>query len=295
MDSFPDTMTATDIRDAFLQGRQSARSIVEEQFALIRAREPRVDAFLTTTEEAALAQAERLDRKLAAGTQMGMLAGVPVAVKDNICTRGLRTTCASRILENFVPPYDAHVVQRLLDEDAVIIGKTNMDEFAMGSSTENSGFKVTRNPWDPERIPGGSSGGSAAAVAARMAPLALGSDTGGSIRQPASLCGVGIKGLLTRLPARLPSTHLVYQGEELVLVSRKRGRELRFYVEPECPAIPLFLAFFRTFLEREFQPAGQVKVEVINGVEAQQSPYADALAAFGFQRSYKGLCLERRV
>jgi ATP-dependent Lhr-like helicase len=112
---------------------------------------------------------------------------------------------------------------------------------------------------------------------------------------PASLCGVGIERLPARLPARLPSTHLVYRGEELVLVSKKKGRELRFYVEPECPAIPLFLAFFRNFLEREFQPAGQVRVEVINGVEARQSPYAGVLAAFGFQRSYKGLCLERRV
>ncbi len=187
-------LTATAIRDAFLRRERSARSIVEEQFAILKEREVAVGAFLTVMQEEALARADALDRKLADGAQMGKLAGIPVAVKDNICTRGVATTCASRILEGYVPPYDAHVVERLIEEDAVIIGKTNMDEFAMGSSTENSAFKLTRNPWDRERIPGGSSGGSAAAVAARMAPLALGSDTGGSIRQPAGLCGVvGLK------------------------------------------------------------------------------------------------------
>jgi len=182
--------TAADIRESFLSGERTARSIVEEHLELIRRREPGVDAFLTVCEQEALKRADSLDQKRKAGAEMGLLAGVPVAVKDNICTRGIRTTCASKILHNFVPPYDAHVVERLLAEDAVIIGKTNMDEFAMGSSTENSGYKVTKNPWDPERIPGGSSGGSAAAVAAGMAPLALGSDTGGSVRQPAALCGV---------------------------------------------------------------------------------------------------------
>ena len=187
-------MRATDIRDAFLQGKRSARSIVEEQLAIIEGREAAVNAFLTVIEADALGQADALDRMRAEGAPIGVLAGIPVAVKDNICTRGVRTTCASRILQNFVPPYDAHVVERLRAEGAIIIGKTNMDEFAMGSSTENSAFGITRNPWDTERIPGGSSGGSAAAVAARMAPLALGSDTGGSIRQPAALCGVtGLK------------------------------------------------------------------------------------------------------
>ena len=183
-------MTAVQTHEAFLSRERSARSIVEGTLDVIQARDRSVDAFLTVMAGEALARADALDGKLAGGAPMGRLAGVPVAIKDNICTRGVSTRCASRILANFVPPFDAHVVERLKAEDAILIGKSNMDEFAMGSSTENSGFKVTRNPWDPERIPGGSSGGSAAAVAAGMAPLALGSDTGGSIRQPAALCGV---------------------------------------------------------------------------------------------------------
>ncbi len=186
--------TATELRESFLNGERSAEEITEEHLARIADLEPTIGAFLSVTAEEALERARELDAKRADGEKMGLLAGVPVAVKDNMCTRGVTTTCASKILHNFVPPYDAHVVERLRAEDAVVLGKTNLDEFAMGSSTENSGFKVTRNPWDTARIPGGSSGGSAAAVAAGMAPLALGSDTGGSIRQPAALCGVvGLK------------------------------------------------------------------------------------------------------
>jgi aspartyl-tRNA(Asn)/glutamyl-tRNA(Gln) amidotransferase subunit A len=155
----------------------------------IREVDGRVRAYVTVTEELALEQAREADERIAAG-DAGPLTGIPVAIKDVMCTRGVRTTCSSHILEDFVPPYDAHVVERLRSAGAVIVGKTNMDEFAMGSSTENSGFFPTHNPWDLERVPGGSSGGSAAAVAAGEALFALGSDTGGSIRQPASLCGV---------------------------------------------------------------------------------------------------------
>ncbi|MFL5330680.1 MAG: Asp-tRNA(Asn)/Glu-tRNA(Gln) amidotransferase subunit GatA [Gemmataceae bacterium] len=184
--------TATELLSAQTQG-ESAEAITGAFLNSIRERDNRVKAFLHV-EESAAEQARQVDAKRKSGKPLGALAGVPIAIKDVLCTRGQPTTCGSRMLKDFVPPYDAHVITSLKEADAVFIGKVNMDEFAMGSSTENSAFFPTRNPWDIERIPGGSSGGSAAAVAACEAAVSLGTDTGGSIRQPASFCGlVGMK------------------------------------------------------------------------------------------------------
>ena len=182
-----------ELRDAVRNGDRPAVEICEEAFAQIDARDQVVHAFNTLTREQALRRAATIDRDLARWRDLPLV-GVPVALKDNLCTRGVRTTASSRILETFVPPYDATAVARLEAAGAIIVGKTNCDEFAMGSSNENSAFGPVRNPWAADRIAGGSSGGSAAAVAAGMIPVALGSDTGGSIRQPAALCGiVGLK------------------------------------------------------------------------------------------------------
>ncbi len=195
-------LTAHELAELLRKREVSSEEITRAVLDRIADAEPRVQAYVTVTEEDALRMAREADKALAAGEAQSPLAGVPVAIKDNMCMRGTRTTCSSKILANFVPPYDATTVARLRQARAVFVGKTNMDEFAMGSSTENSGFKPTFNPWDLGRIPGGSSGGSAAAVAADMAIVATGSDTGGSIRQPAAFCGVvGLKptyGLVSR-------------------------------------------------------------------------------------------------
>jgi aspartyl-tRNA(Asn)/glutamyl-tRNA(Gln) amidotransferase subunit A len=186
--------TAAELLELLIKGELNAAQVTTAYLQAIRDRDHRVQAFLSVDEADAMAQAVAVDRKRQAGKPLGRLAGVPVAIKDVLCTKGLPTTCGSKMLQNFVPPYDAHVITKLREADAILIGKTNMDEFAMGSSTENSAYQVTKNPWDLTRIPGGSSGGSAAAVGACEAPLSIGSDTGGSIRQPASLCGiVGLK------------------------------------------------------------------------------------------------------
>ena len=186
--------TAIELRDAIADGSVSAATVCRAFLERIASVDGVLNAFRTVDAARAVEQAQRVDRRRAAGDALGPLAGVPVALKDNLSVRGMRTTASSRILEHYIAPYTATAVERLTGAGAVIIGKTNCDEFAMGSSTENSAFGPTRNPWDTTRTPGGSSGGSAAAVAAACAPLALGSDTGGSIRQPGAFCGVvGLK------------------------------------------------------------------------------------------------------
>ncbi|MDQ7787772.1 MAG: Asp-tRNA(Asn)/Glu-tRNA(Gln) amidotransferase subunit GatA [Thermodesulfovibrionales bacterium] len=186
-------LTISEARDLLLKREITVQDIVSSIFTRIDALEKKVSAFLTLTKDEAFRGAEDAQKRIDRGENKSLL-GIPFAVKDNMCTRNIRTTCASKILHNFVPPYESTATTRLSAEGSVLIGKTNMDEFAMGSSTENSGVQITKNPWDLERIPGGSSGGSAAAVAADECIAALGSDTGGSIRQPASFCGVvGLK------------------------------------------------------------------------------------------------------
>ncbi len=187
-------MTAAALSAALQKRELSAREAAEDCLRAIEERDGGIGAFLTVTDELALRQADEIDAARARGEDLPPLAGVPMALKDNLCTEGVRTTCASRMLEHFVPPYSSAVYERLRGQGAVLLGKLNMDEFAMGSGTESSYFHPTRNPRALDRVPGGSSGGSAAAVAAGMVPFALGSDTGGSIRQPAAFCGVvGLK------------------------------------------------------------------------------------------------------
>jgi aspartyl-tRNA(Asn)/glutamyl-tRNA(Gln) amidotransferase subunit A len=187
-------LTLRELQEKFTKGEVTACEIVQAYTLRLNQLEPKVRAYITLTKEAALTQAEALDEKLKGWRRTMPLMGMPVAVKDNICTQGVLTTCASRMLGNFVPPYDASVIARLRGQSYLLLGKTNLDEFAMGSSTENSAFGPSRNPWNLSRVPGGSSGGSAAAVAADLCAAALGSDTGGSIRQPAACCGVvGLK------------------------------------------------------------------------------------------------------
>ena len=187
-------LTIHELHDLLVKKEVTSREVTEAFYRRIKEVDGKIKAYLLMTEEEAFRQAGQADRKIAGGGKIGDLAGIPLGLKDILCTKGIQTTCASKILEGYIPFYDGTVIQKLKERDAVFLGKLNMDEFAMGSSTENSGFQVTRNPWDLTRIPGGSSGGSAAAVAADECIAALGTDTGGSIRQPAACCGVvGLK------------------------------------------------------------------------------------------------------
>ena len=281
--------TATELLALQATGGASAVEIAEAFLASIRSREPAVQAFLLVDEASVRAQAASVDARRASGAKLGALAGVPVAVKDVLCTKGVRTTCASKMLEKFVPPYDADAVERLKNADAVILGKTNMDEFAMGSSTENSAYQTTRNPWDVSRIPGGSSGGSAAAVAACEAPLSLGTDTGGSIRQPAALCGiVGVKptygrvsryGLIafaSSLDQVGPFTHDVTDAALMMEVLSGHDRRDSTSVERPVPAYTKTLndpvANLRIGVPKEFFDAG-LDSEVHDAVRAALREY----------------------
>ena len=183
-------MTFEDLRQKLKSGEVSSKELVQEKINRINELDPTLNSFLTVNTELALSKAEHIDNQIASGDHLPPLSGIPIAIKDNLCTKGIKTTCASKILDNFVPPYESTVTKKLLNAGAIMIGKTNMDEFAMGSSTETSAFGPTLNPWNITKVPGGSSGGSAASVAAGLCYGSLGSDTGGSIRQPASFCGV---------------------------------------------------------------------------------------------------------
>ncbi len=187
-------MTISAWRQQLQSGEVSSRELVDQHLKRLESSEPSLNAFVEVTADQARAEASCIDEARAAGEMLGPLAGLPLAIKDNLCTKGVRTTCSSRMLEQFVPPYESTVTERLWQAGGVLVGKTNLDEFAMGGSTETSAFGATQNPWNTAHVPGGSSGGSAAAVAAGSCVASLGSDTGGSIRQPASFCGVvGLK------------------------------------------------------------------------------------------------------
>ncbi|PSP31361.1 MAG: Asp-tRNA(Asn)/Glu-tRNA(Gln) amidotransferase GatCAB subunit A [Cyanobacteria bacterium QS_8_48_54] len=258
-----------ELHQQLVRRERSAAEITTEALERIQALEPKLHSFLCVTAEQALSRAKQVDAKIAAGEDIGLMAGIPIGIKDNMCTHRIPTTCGSRILENFVPPYESTVGQKLKDVGAVMVGKTNLDEFAMGSSTENSAYHLTSNPWELSRVPGGSSGGSAAAVAAQECPVALGSDTGGSIRQPASFCGIlGMKptyGLVSRYGLVAFASSLDQIGplggsveDTAILLGAIAGHDRK-----DSTSLNVEIPDYTQFLTPELQPKRKLKVGVI--------------------------------
>jgi len=262
-------LSAKQLCERIAKGEISSVEVTKTVFERIEHHEAVIGAYISIFKEQALAQAAEIDDKIAAGKPVGQLAGMPVAVKDNMCTTFGATTCASKILENFHAPYNATVIEKLLAADAVIVGKTNMDEFAMGSSTETSGLKQTVNPWDTSRVPGGSSGGSAAAVAGRLCFAALGSDTGGSIRQPASFCSVvGLKPTY----GRVSRFGLVAYGsslDQIGPITRTVGdcalmmNVIAGHDPADSTSVDEKIAPVRNYLEKLDEPAEQLKIAIV--------------------------------
>jgi aspartyl-tRNA(Asn)/glutamyl-tRNA(Gln) amidotransferase subunit A len=289
-------LTIHELQKKLRNGEVSASQVLNSVFGRIEAVEGNVHAYVTLLKERAFAEADQADRDIRAGN-LKPLTGIPVALKDIFCTRGIRTTCGSRILHNFIPPYDATVVEKLREAGAVITGKTNMDEFAMGSSTETSFFGITRNPWDLERIPGGSSGGSAAAVAAGECIASLGSDTGGSIRQPAALCGVvGMKptyGRVSRFGMIAFASSLDQIGpftkdveDCAIMMNAIAGHDAR-----ESTSVPTDVPDYREFASRGIEGwnVGIPKEYFIEGIDAEVA--AAVQKAIGVVEKLGGRCI----